>query len=91
MATMTPEALTDIIQHTLWLMGLLSAPALLASLVLGVGIAVVQVVTSIQEQTLSFVPKMVVVLVVLAVTLPWMLSTLLTFGQDTFTRMQQLG
>jgi flagellar biosynthesis protein FliQ len=88
---MSPTHFTDIIQHTLWLMGLLSAPALLSSMVLGVAIAVAQVVTSIQEQTLSFVPKMVIILLVLALTLPWMMNTMMDFGKQTFVTMQQLG
>jgi flagellar biosynthesis protein FliQ len=85
------ETFVDVMHQTLWLMGLLSAPVLVSSLVLGVGIGIVQVVTSIQEQTLSFVPKLILALLILALTLPWMLSTLLDYSQQTFVRLQTLG
>jgi flagellar biosynthesis protein FliQ len=88
---MTPEMLIDTVQHTLWMMGLLSAPVLLTSLVLGVGIGVFQVVTSLQEQTLAFVPKLLAALLVLALTLPWMLSSMVDYGRHMFNQLEKLG
>ena len=88
---MKTELFIDTTRQTLWLMGLLSAPVLIGSLVLGVGIGVLQVVTSIQEQTLSFVPKLIFAMLILALTLPWMLSTLIEFCQQTFVTLQSIG
>jgi flagellar biosynthetic protein FliQ len=54
---------------------LLSAPMLLTGLVVGFIVALLQTITSIQEQTLSFVPKAIAVLLVLVLVAPWMLNT----------------
>lgn len=88
---MKPEAFVDVMHQTLWLMGLLSAPVLVTSMVLGVGIGILQVVTSVQEQTLSFVPKLMLAILILALTLPWMLSSMLDYTRHTFTTMQGMG
>ena len=60
----------DLLYTTMWLSG----PAILASLVVGLLISLLQTVTSVQEQTLSFAPRIVAVGLVLVVTLPWMLQ-----------------
>jgi flagellar biosynthesis protein FliQ len=61
---------------------LIAAPMLLAGLVVGVVISIVQTATSIQEQTLTFIPKILAVAVSLILFFPWMLNTLLTFTTD---------
>lgn len=66
-------------REALYLAILVSAPALLAALVVGLVVGVVQTVTQLQESTLSFVPKMAAVLLVLAVLGPWMGSELVRF------------
>jgi flagellar biosynthetic protein FliQ len=58
---------------------LLAAPSLVVSLVVGVLISIFQAVTSINEQTLTFVPRIIAVSVTLIVTLPWSLRVLTTF------------
>jgi flagellar biosynthetic protein FliQ len=63
---------------------LLSMPLLLTSLFVGVAVSLLQSVTQIQEQTLSFVPKLVAVLVVLLLCLPWALDVLGQFMSDLF-------
>jgi flagellar biosynthetic protein FliQ len=60
----------DLLLTTLWLSG----PAILASLVVGLFVSLMQTVTSVQEQTLSFAPRIVAVGVVMLLTLPWMLQ-----------------
>ena len=64
---------------------LLCLPPLLASLLVGVLISVFQAVTSVQEQTLSFVPRLAAVGLVIIVALPWSLQLLMTYA----TRMMQ--
>ena len=60
---------------------LLAAPVLIVTMVVGLGISVLQAVTQINEMTLTFVPKMISVLAVLAVFGPWMAATLLDFTE----------
>jgi flagellar biosynthetic protein FliQ len=76
---MSPQAVIDILQAA-FLVGLkLALPMMLATLIVGVTVSVFQSVTSIQEQTLSFVPKIVAVFVTAVVCFSWMVSTLMTF------------
>lgn len=63
---------------------LLSAPAIVVSLVIGVGISIFQTLTSIQEQTLNFAPRIVAVSLVLMVTLPWSVNILTAFTERMF-------
>lgn len=67
------------VQDALQTAVLLTAPLLAAALAVGVAVSLVQAVTSMQEMTLSYIPKMVAVAVVLLVMAPWMLETLTDF------------
>lgn len=69
---------------------LLVAPVVIVSLVVGLAISIGQTVTSIQEQTMAFAPKIVAVVVVLMIGLPWYLQTLQTFTTDLFTFMSRV-
>jgi flagellar biosynthetic protein FliQ len=64
---------------------LVAGPALLVSLVVGLSISVFQVVTSLQDQTIAFVPKIIAVMVVVALAFPWMLQVMLRFTTHMFT------
>ncbi len=66
-------------RQALWLSLLVSAPLLLAGLVVGVGISLLQAVTQIHEMTLTFIPKIVAVTATLLLLLPWMLETLMSY------------
>ena len=66
-------------QQGLWMLLLVSAPILLVVLTVGLVVSVFQAATQINEATLSFVPKVVGAVVVLAVAGPWMLSTLVDY------------
>jgi len=70
-------------QQALWLLLLVSAPILLAVLVIGLVVSVFQAATQINEATLSFVPKIIGAVAVLAVSGPWMMSTLVEYLQRT--------
>ena len=63
---------------------LLSMPLLLTSLVVGVAVSLLQSVTQVQEQTLTFVPKLITVLVVLVLMLPWAMDVLGQFMSELF-------
>ncbi|MCC6273665.1 MAG: flagellar biosynthesis protein FliQ [Deltaproteobacteria bacterium] len=66
----------------LFLTLILSAPAVLVALIVGLLISLVQATTQIQEQTLTFVPKLVGVFVVLALTGPWLMAQMIAFAKS---------
>lgn len=72
-------------QQGLYLLLLVSAPVLLTVLAVGLVVSIFQAATQINEQTLSFVPKIVAAVAVLAVAGPWMLSSLVEYLQRTLT------
>ena len=79
---MTVELVTDMMQEALMVVLKTAAPPLLVSLVIGLTVSVFQTVTSIQEQTLTFVPKMVGMFVCLMLLGHWMLNNMTTFMAD---------
>ena len=70
-------------QHGLWMLLIVSAPVLLVVLIVGLVVSVFQAATQINEATLSFVPKVIAAVAVLAIAGPWMLTTLVEFIQAT--------
>lgn len=68
----------------LFLTLILSAPAVLVALIIGLLISLVQATTQIQEQTLTFVPKLVGVFLILALTGPWLMSQMIAFTKALF-------
>jgi flagellar biosynthetic protein FliQ len=64
---------------------LVAGPALLVSLVVGLMVSVFQVVTSLQDQTIAFVPKVIMVMLVVALSFPWMLQVMVQFTARMFT------
>ena len=65
----------------------LGAPVMLLALVVGLAVSFLQALTQIQEMTLTFVPKMLVILVAILVLLPFMIQTLTTFTQSLASRI----
>jgi flagellar biosynthesis protein FliQ len=76
---MNAELAIDLIQQGLQVALMVSAPLLLAALVTGLVISIFQAATQINEMTLSFIPKLLAIFVVLVVAGPWMLSVLVDF------------
>ncbi|MEI6050990.1 MAG: flagellar biosynthesis protein FliQ [Bacteroidota bacterium] len=76
---MTQDYVTQIMYNGVTLILILSLPSVGFGLLVGFIISLFQAVTQIQEQTLTFVPKMIVVLLVIALTSPWMLSLSIDF------------
>ncbi len=70
-------------QEGLTILLMVAAPMLLTILVVGLVVSVIQAATQLNEQTLSFVPKMIAAVVVVAVAGPWMMSTLVEYIQRT--------
>ncbi len=81
---MTPEAVITLAQQAVELTLMLSAPLLLTALVIGLVVSVFQAATQINEMTLSFIPKLLGMFVVLIVTGPWMVSMMVDYIQRLF-------
>ncbi|MES2855628.1 MAG: flagellar biosynthesis protein FliQ [Bdellovibrionota bacterium] len=84
---MTEELIMKLGQDTLRTTAMLSAPLLGAALVVGLIVSVLQAITQINEATLTFIPKMIVIGVVLMLCGPWMLDTLSQFTIGLFENM----
>lgn len=76
---MTVETVMDIARETLWIIITSAAPLLLISLVVGLVISVFQTITSIQEQTLTFVPKILAVFIGMMIFGGWILNNIVGF------------
>jgi len=81
---MTEEVIIDIFTQTLVLIIKVSAPMLLVSLVVGLIVSILQTITSIQEQTLTFVPKLLAIFLTLMLAGNWILTMLKEFVIELF-------
>jgi len=84
---MSPNDAIELGRETIIVALKLGAPALLLELAVGLAISFLQALTQIQEMTLTFVPKMVVILLSLMVFLPFMLATLTSFTEGLMSRI----
>ena len=87
---MTPEAAVEILKMLIFQAVALAAPLLAVAMIVGLGVSLFQTVTSINEQTLSFVPKAASVLAALLILLPWMLRTLTEFAQAIIQKIPDM-
>ena len=87
---MTPDTVMTIARDALWVTTLLAAPMLLMALAAGLFIGMFQAATQINEMTLSFIPKLIVLVLVLAVAGPWMLDLITTYTRHLFTSIPGL-
>lgn len=81
---MTTEVVIDIAREALWLIIKCSAPLLLVSLIVGLIISIFQTVTSIQEQTLTFVPKILSIFITLILCGGWIMNNIVEFMDKLF-------
>ena len=81
---MDEAAVLDILRQGLWTALIVSTPILAVALVVGLAIGLVQALTSVQEMTLTFVPKLAGIAVVLVVAGGWMLAQLTDFTRQLF-------
>jgi flagellar biosynthetic protein FliQ len=88
---MSEEFIVHLFREAFYTALLVSGPILLASLVVGLLISIFQAATSVQEFTLTFVPKIAVVAIVIVLMLPWMMDTMIGFTTDLFQRIPTLG
>ena len=87
---MSHALVTDLARNALMVALLVSAPMLLVAIAIGLIVSVFQTVTQIQEQTLSFVPKLVAVAVVFLVALPWMMQLMVQYTTQLLRSLPNL-
>ncbi|KXJ45088.1 MAG: flagellar biosynthesis protein FliQ [Cycloclasticus sp.] len=87
---MTPDSVMNLGEQALQVTVLLAAPLLLSALAIGLIVAMFQAATQINEQTLSFVPKLLITVVVLSLAGPWMLRLIINFTRQTFLNIPDL-
>jgi flagellar biosynthetic protein FliQ len=87
---MTEDMVLQIGEDALLLIVYLAAPLLLSALSVGLLVGVLQAVTQIQEQTLSFIPKLMALVVALILMGPWLLQLWITFTQELFMQIPSL-
>ena len=88
---MLTDQLIDVTRQTLTVMLMLSIPVLIAGLVIGLVISLMMAVTQIQEQTLTFVPKIIAMVIVAIIAMPWMMTKLMAFSAQMFGPMPTGG
>jgi len=87
---MTPELVIDIGEQALKMVALISAPLLFSALIVGLIVGMFQAATSINEQTLSFIPKLIILVVALFVAGPWMLQLMINFTRRLYENIPNM-
>lgn len=88
---MNEAEIIEICREAIWVMIKLGGPVMIAALVVGVLVSLLQAVTQIQEATVAFVPKILVVFFIGLLTLPLMMSSLSSYTQGLMARIVQIG
>lgn len=88
---MTVNEVVALARDTLWLAIVTSAPMLVTSLIVGLGISILQTTTSIQEQTLTFVPKVIAVFVITMLFGGFMAETMMEFMVHVFQKLMTIN
>jgi len=81
---MTPEQAIDIGRQAMMVTLMVASPILLIGMTVGLVVSILQAVTQVQEQTLSFVPKIIAMVLAVGLFLPWIIVKLLEFSREMF-------
>lgn len=87
---MTPEMITTIGQQALWVTMMIAGPLLLSALAVGLLVGMFQAATQINEMTLSFIPKLLVLVLALVVAGPWMLTVITNYTRSLMEQIPAL-
>lgn len=87
---MENEFAIEVVNQAIKVTLMLAAPMLIGALVVGVLVSIFQAVTQINEQTLSFIPKILVIIAALVIFSPWMMETMVSYTQELFTSIPEL-
>jgi flagellar biosynthetic protein FliQ len=88
---MTPDFVIGLGRQAIETVLLVAAPMLLAGLGVGLLVSIFQAATQINEQTMTFIPKIVAVFVTLLIFAPWMIKVLVSFTRSVLTRIATVG
>ena len=88
---MSQEMILKLAKDTLQITLMVSGPMLIVALVVGILVSIAQVVTSIQDMTLSFVPRVIAVFLTFLFVFPWMMSTLLSFTSQLYGHLERFA
>jgi flagellar biosynthesis protein FliQ len=88
---MTPELVIELGRDALFTLLRCAMPMLLAGMVVGLLISIIQAATQVNEMTMTFVPKIVAVLATGVIFLPWIISNLVRFTNEIFARIAAVG
>lgn len=86
---MNDALITSLMQNALSTLMWIVAPMLAAAIIVGIVVSLIQTLTSIQDQTFSFAPRVIVIFIVFLVTFPWLVRVLLTFTAGLFGDFSQ--
>ena len=78
----------DIVQSALWTVIVACGPAVVAAMVIGIVIALLQALTQVQEVTLTFIPKIIAILLVSSITAPFIGTVIYTFAEQVYARIE---
>lgn len=84
---MTEDIVISLGRDAIWTTIALAGPLLLAALVVGLVVSIIQAVTQINESTLTFIPKMLAIVVVLVIMAPWMTQMITSYTTELFTNL----
>lgn len=87
---MAPDLVVEVGRQALWVIALLVAPLLLSALATGLLIGMFQAATSINEMTLSFIPKLIVLAIALMLSGAWMLELIVSFSRELIMSIPEL-
>ena len=87
---MNPEFAIEVVKNLMFQAVALAAPVLITAMVVGLAISLFQAVTTIHEQTLTFVPKALAVVGILVLLLPWIMRSLIEFTTAVFEKIPQM-
>lgn len=82
---MTLDQVTELCRSAVMLALMISAPVLTVAVLVGLGISIIQAVTQIQDQTVSIIPKIVIMLLTLVYVTPWILTQMVEYSTRLFT------
>jgi flagellar biosynthetic protein FliQ len=86
---MGPDDAIDLARGAIWMAILIGSPVLLAGMAVGLIVGLLQALTQIQEQTIAFVPKVVAMVAVLSLTLPWLITQILQYTSELITTIPE--
>jgi flagellar biosynthetic protein FliQ len=88
---MNQDMILKLAKDTLQVTLMISGPMLLVSLVVGIIVSIAQVVTSIQDMTLSYVPRIIAVFLAFLITFPWMMNIMLAFTSQLYGHLERFA